>query len=158
MNPKMSTFFVPIAGLALTVSVAVITAGQFGDSSDSKLSQISASSPVSTTMVSFEETDEKEGAKFFTENILPVLKDSCISCHGEDEQESGLRLDSRDAVLKGGDRGEIIDKEDPDSSLLLSALKFREECELQMPPDGKLDDEVIEAFKKWIEMGLPWSE
>lgn len=105
--------------------------------------------------INSEKPMEKEVA-FFNEKIFPILKENCISCHGKEKQESGLRLDSREATLKGGDRGVAIEEKDPENSLLISALLFRDECELQMPPDGKLDEEVVKDFSVWIEMGTPW--
>ena len=41
----------------------------------------------------------------FEDAIAPIFESSCIHCHGEDEQESGLRLDSRNSMLRGGDSG-----------------------------------------------------
>jgi hypothetical protein len=43
--------------------------------------------------------------KFFEEEVRPVLANRCHECHGPKKQESGLRLDSRAAVLQGGDGG-----------------------------------------------------
>ncbi len=41
----------------------------------------------------------------FQRDIAPILEERCWSCHGEDEQESGLRLDRRASMLRGGDYG-----------------------------------------------------
>ncbi len=97
-----------------------------------------------------------EDAKFFREEVLPVLKESCYRCHGEKQQKSGLRLDSRDAVLKGGQNGPAIVPKKPDESLLMKVLEYT--GDIQMPPDAKLDDEKIAIFKKWIEKDAPWPE
>ncbi|MES2793480.1 MAG: c-type cytochrome domain-containing protein [Planctomycetota bacterium] len=93
-------------------------------------------------------------AKFFREEVFPLLKDSCLRCHGEKKQSSGLRLDSRDAVLKGGQNGPAIVVGKPGESLLMKVLKH--DGDIQMPPDKKLDEEEIEIFKHWIEKNAPW--
>ncbi len=92
--------------------------------------------------------------KFFNEEFLPLVKESCQRCHGEKKQRSGLRLDSRDAVIKGGQNGPAIVPGKPDESLLMKVLEHT--GDIQMPPDEKLNDEQIAIFKKWIEKDAPW--
>jgi hypothetical protein len=91
---------------------------------------------------------------FFERNVRPILVAKCLSCHGPRKQESGLRLDSRAALLTGGDRGPAVDLKRVDRSLLLRAI--RNDGELEMPPTGKLGDAELDAFERWIAMGLPW--
>lgn len=93
---------------------------------------------------------------FFEKKIRPVLVENCFECHSDKKQESDLRLDSRQAILKGGASGPAADPDDPESSLILEVLRYGGDVE--MPPDQKLDDEVIENIKTWIEKGLPWPE
>src|SRR4051794_11078390 len=45
------------------------------------------------------------GIAFFETKVRPVLADKCFKCHGPDKQKGGLRLDSAEAVKKGGDSG-----------------------------------------------------
>jgi len=60
-------------------------------------------------------TPEQE--KFFEEKVRPVLAANCQECHGAKKQESGLRLDSRQAILDGGDSGQrSVVPGDPDRS------------------------------------------
>lgn len=103
-------------------------------------------------------SDDKEfdaaDLQFFRDEIEPVFQDSCHRCHGEKKQESNLRLDSRDALLKGGKNGPTIVPGKPDESLLLKVLEYN--GDIQMPPDEKLDDETRAAIKKWIEKKAPW--
>src|SRR5262249_25777369 len=75
-------------------------------------------------------------------------------CHGPKKQESGLRLDSRAALLRGGAGGPVIVPGDPDRSRLLAAV--RHEGDLQMPPSSKLRDHEIAALAQWIKQGAPW--
>ena len=96
----------------------------------------------------------REQLDFFEKQIRPVLAAQCWNCHGDKKAESGLRMDSRDAILKGGDRGEIVQPREAAAGLLMHAI--RRGPDLQMPPNGKLSNEQIAAFARWIELGLPW--
>ena len=91
---------------------------------------------------------------FFENKIRPVLIKSCYPCHSADVDDimGGLRLDSRDAVLAGGDSGPAIVPSDPNSSLLLEAIGY-DNRDLQMPPEGRLSAEVVADFNKWIAAG-----
>jgi len=95
-----------------------------------------------------------EQIDFFESNIRPVLVSKCIECHGPDTQESELRIDSRESVLKGSASGSIVNLERPNESLLLKVLSH--EQEIQMPPDGKLSEKEIAAFLIWVEQKIPW--
>ncbi len=94
-----------------------------------------------------------EQAKFFESHVRPLLVDNCLKCHGEQKQSGGLRLDSRGAMLAGGDSGAAIEPGAPDSSLLMEAVRHES---FEMPPAGKMPDEAIETLAAWIEMGAPW--
>ncbi len=93
---------------------------------------------------------------FFEKKIRPVLVKSCYSCHSVDSPKlrGGLRVDSREALLLGGASGPSVVPGDADASLLLKAMRYEHE-ELRMPPKGKLGDEVIADFERWIKMGAP---
>ena len=95
-----------------------------------------------------------EGVEFFENNIRPILVDHCYECHSSetDEPAGGLLLDTRDGIREGGETGPAVVPEDIDESLLISAIEYND---LEMPPDEKLDDEVIAQFREWIEMGAP---
>ena len=89
---------------------------------------------------------------FFETNIRPVLSQQCYSCHSSkiNDTKGGLALDNKDVTLKGGDSGPIIIPGDPDNSPLIKALQH---SDLQMPPDKKLPDDVVNNFKIWIKNG-----
>lgn len=94
--------------------------------------------------------------ELFEKQIRPVLTEKCLSCHGVHVAKAKLRLDSRDAVLKGSSSGIIVVAGQPAQSRLMEALRYQ--GDVQMPPSGKLTDAEIKAFEKWIEAGLPWPE
>ncbi|MCA9216121.1 MAG: PSD1 domain-containing protein [Planctomycetales bacterium] len=91
---------------------------------------------------------------FFEANIRPVLVDKCFECHSakSDSLKGGLRVDTKDGLLHGGDSGPAVVPNDPEQSLILQALSY-DDCFYQMPPDGKLDDQIVDNFRNWIVNG-----
>ncbi len=96
----------------------------------------------------------REQLDYFEKHIRPVLVDRCYSCHSADAPvlQGGLRLDSAPAMLRGGDSGPLFKPGEADDSLLIASLRWES---YEMPPDGKLSDEVVQHFVRWIEMGAP---
>ena len=78
----------------------------------------------------------------------------CYKCHSAMESKGGLRLDSRAALLNGGETGAAVVVGKPDESLLLEAV--RHQNGLAMPPDGKLSEIQILALTDWIKTGAIW--
>ena len=98
--------------------------------------------------------EEIDSGRFFETRIRPLLANSCFACH-TDQETSGLRVDSREALLKGGDSGPAIVPGDAEGSLLLLAVSHTHE-HLKMPLGGKLADQEIEDLRTWVRMGAPW--
>lgn len=92
--------------------------------------------------------------EFFEKKIRPILVTHCISCHGEQKQKGGLRLDSRELALKGGDTGPAFVAKMADKSLLVHVVEYT--SEIKMPPKGKLADDEINALKQWVNAGAVW--
>jgi hypothetical protein len=96
------------------------------------------------------------GAEFFEKKIRPLLSENCFECHSARKQRGGLRLDSRAALLAGGDRGPVIVPGQPETSLLLKAVHYKDE--LRMPPKRQLEPQDIAALTTWVKQGAPWPE
>jgi hypothetical protein len=92
----------------------------------------------------------------FENRVRPLLTERCIKCHGPRKQESNLRLDSRAAMMQGGDTGPAIVPGNAEQSLLVKAI--RHEGDLQMPPDSRLADEQITTLTQWVSRGAPWAD
>ncbi|MFN0055487.1 MAG: PSD1 and planctomycete cytochrome C domain-containing protein [Planctomycetales bacterium] len=90
----------------------------------------------------------------FEKRIRPLLVEHCQKCHGANKQEAGLRLDSREAALQGGDSGPALEAGQPETSLLVEAVGY--EGDIKMPPKGKLSDEEIADLTSWVQRGAPW--
>lgn len=100
-----------------------------------------------------------EGAEFFEKRIRPLLVERCLDCHGgpSGKVKGGLRLDSRAALLQGGDSGPAMIPGNPADSRLIEAVGYGN-SDLQMPPKGRLADREIEDLTAWIQQGAPWPE
>jgi len=99
-------------------------------------------------------SENPEAAAFFENKIRPLLADNCYECHGEEEQESGLRVDSLAGLFEGGEGyGPAIEPGNPSGSILISAVKHQE---LTMPPEKKLSQHEIDDLVHWIKIGAPW--
>jgi len=98
----------------------------------------------------------RAGLDFFEKQIRPLLAKHCYECHSADSSslKGNLKLDTRTAVLNGGDSGPALVPGKPDASLLLKSVNY-DNADLQMPPKGKLSDSEIEALRHWIEIGAP---
>jgi hypothetical protein len=95
-----------------------------------------------------------EQADFFERRVRPILAEKCFACHGPEKQRSSLRLDSREALLRGGDRGKVIVPGDADNSPLVQAV--RRTGDLKMPPKELLSPQAVEDLVAWVRMGVPW--
>jgi len=96
-------------------------------------------------------------ASFFEQRILPVLQDKCFNCHQTGRKtKGGLAVDSHAALVTGGETGPALVPGDAAKSLLYISMTYADD-DLQMPPREQLSPAVLADFKKWIEMGAPFS-
>jgi mono/diheme cytochrome c family protein len=93
----------------------------------------------------------------FATEVKPIFEASCIRCHGRGRDRGGLRIDSRDTLLKGGDSGSAaIAGKSADSYLI--ALVAGSNPDEVMPKKGKkLSPEEIGVLRAWIDQGLSWN-
>ncbi|MCA9059203.1 MAG: DUF1549 domain-containing protein, partial [Planctomycetaceae bacterium] len=96
---------------------------------------------------------------FFVTKIRPILQEHCISCHGERKQQSGLRLDVRSEVLRGGELyGPAVVADHPERSPLFQAVGDPS-FDITMPPEGPaLTADEVAALQQWITAGADWPE
>jgi len=95
----------------------------------------------------------------FEQQVAPILQSRCLGCHGKKVQEAGLRLDSRDRILQGGDNPNIVNAGRSSKSRLIDLVAGTAHDNLGMPPEGpRLRPEQIEALRRWIDRGLPWPD
>lgn len=119
-----------------------------GDPWDAFIQALKSKNPGHAATVS------AEAVEFFESKVRPVLAEHCFQCHGPEEQKSDLRLDSREAMQRGGQSGPALVAGDSAKSLLIQAIE--QSGDLKMPPKTKLPDEAIANLKHWIDIGAPW--
>ena len=107
---------------------------------------------VSSAIASAQTLEEID---FFEKRVRSVLAENCFACHGPQAPEpmSGLRVDTRDALLQGGDRGPAVVPGKPSESRLIQAVRHQG---LVMPPNRKLTDHQVAGLEHWISLGAPW--
>ena len=95
-----------------------------------------------------------EAEKFFESKVRPLLVERCHKCHAGTMIKGKLRLESREALLKGGETGPAVVAGKPDESLLMKAVRHQDG--LAMPPNGKLSEAQISVLAEWIKSGAVW--
>src|SRR6185436_7484910 len=115
---------------------------------------IAASVPFVVAIALGAQQASSTSPEFFESKVRPVLAANCYDCHA-DEQYGGLRLDTREAMLKGGKSGPAIVPGDPEKSLLIAAVRQTSD-KLKMPKGGRLKPDEIESLVDWIRGGAVW--
>jgi hypothetical protein len=97
---------------------------------------------------------QEPDAAFFENKIRPVLVAKCYPCHSSklSSPMGGLAMDTKAGLQKGGASGPVIVAGKPADSKLFHAIRYTNP-QLQMPPTGKLPDNVIADFEQWINSG-----
>ncbi len=95
--------------------------------------------------------------EFFEKKVRPVFVEHCQKCHGPEKQEGEFRIDSRSAILQGGDTGPAVNLGAPAESEMILAINYDPDG-YQMPPDKKLSKEKIAAITKWVQDGAACHE
>ena len=98
-----------------------------------------------------------EQLEFFEKRIRPLLSESCYKCHSarSEKLKGGLMLDSREALLKGGDTGPALVPGNLEKSLLIEAVHWAKD-DLQMPPKKRLAPQQVADLEAWVKDGAPW--
>ena len=85
-------------------------------------------------------------------DIVPLLKERCMSCHGSVKQKGGLRLDAGALIRKGGKHTVIVPGDSGRSALIKHVLSTDEDE--RMPPEGaRLTSAQIDTLRQWIDGG-----
>jgi hypothetical protein len=93
----------------------------------------------------------------FRAEVLPILERSCFECHGPaaPKAKGGLRMASRESLLRGGLSGPALVPGDPDESLLIQAVRY-DDLLIAMPPDTRLPPADVATLERWVENGAHW--
>ena len=99
-----------------------------------------------------------DASRLFRDKIAPVLKAECYACHSAEAKKvrGGLRLDSRELLLQGGDSGPAVEPGKAGESLLIQAIRHQDG--MAMPPKKpRLSEQTIADFERWVNAGAPYS-
>ena len=95
--------------------------------------------------------------QFFDQKVLGILKENCFKCHGAEKRLKGhFRVTSRKGLLEGGDIGPAINLNEPEKSLLLEMISYKD-GDHEMPPKDKLPQDQIDILTQWVKMGAPFN-
>jgi hypothetical protein len=101
---------------------------------------------------------DAESVEYFEKNVRPLLVNNCNNCHSATtNSKGGLRVDDRNGLLQGGNRGPAVVPGDPENSILIQAV-LQTEDDLKMPPKKRLSAEEVAVLTKWVKDGAAWTE
>jgi len=107
--------------------------------------------------LSAQELSDAAKVEFFDQKVYAILKDNCFKCHGGEKKLKGqFRLTSREGLLAGGEIGPAINLKEPQKSLLLDMLSYRD-GDHEMPPKAKLPQAQIDILTQWVKLGAPFN-
>jgi mono/diheme cytochrome c family protein len=93
----------------------------------------------------------------FSKQIAPIFEQSCLKCHGPEKHKGDLRLDLKDAALKGGKDGPVIVPGDASKSDLYRRITLPEGSDDVMPNKGDvLSKAQTDLIRDWISQGAVW--
>jgi ankyrin repeat protein len=92
----------------------------------------------------------------FGRDVLPMIRQNCMTCHGPNVQMNNFRLDRRSTAMRGGTRSVIVPGSSASSRLYLRLIG--KEFGNQMPPTGALKPEQVAVIKAWIDQGAEWPD
>ena len=133
----MSTSRILLAGLALSAIVGFV--------------RVSAEEKPKTEAVQFSAKD----LSHYERDVLPILKANCHKCHANGKTKGGLSMATRAGLIEGGETGSALNKDEPNLSLLLKAVRYEGGRGVDMPPSGKLPPKDVEILVQWVRAGMP---
>jgi hypothetical protein len=89
----------------------------------------------------------------FARDVAPILDRWCVSCHGGNDADASLRLDSLGGVMRGGDAGPVVVPGNADDSLLVAKIEHRDRP--TMPPRRRLPAAAVALIRAWVAAGAP---
>lgn len=170
------TFFVrkyrwiPAAATIIVLSIA----GHYGgnlthgegylfSNGEATLEREQSASPIAEQAVAAADSTGKKLVRrsfMYRDQVVPVLKAKCYSCHSASKKKGGLRLDSEVFIRKGGKHGRVLTAGNPAKSKLFTYLLLPEGDDLHMPPKGKLQltRQQIAVVRIWIQRNASFRE
>ena len=111
---------------------------------------------ISIVSMTSANTHQDPGKVDFRRDVQPLLRQSCMSCHGPSQQMNAFRLDRRRDAMRGGTAPMIAPGSSQSSRLYLRLIG--NQYGSQMPPTGALRPDQIAVLKAWIDQGAEWPD
>jgi uncharacterized membrane protein len=110
--------------------------------------------PLKRSLTVMRASAPAEGS-FYAKQIHPIFDANCVACHGSGKVQGGLRLDSYELVMKGGQGGAVIVPGKPQESLLFTRVTLPANDKHFMPAEGHqpLNARELTLLRAWIEQG-----
>lgn len=104
--------------------------------------------------------DNPQEAVLYADVVQPIMQARCYSCHGKTKQKGELRLDSPDALLKGGEDGKVIIPGKADESELIKRIFLPVGDDDHMPPESRpqLTENEVLLLHWWVNTGADFSK
>ena len=157
-------------GLLLTTVFGVSFAGHYGAMLTHGEDYLSSVLPGNKTVEPEGETEadfvltnngalSAEQIQNLNVEVRTILAHNCYSCHSETKMKGDLRLDSKEAIMKGGENGVVVVPNHPDKSELIRRISLPKGDKDAMPTKGKrLTEKEVKLLEFWIEKGAPWPD
>lgn len=94
----------------------------------------------------------------FSNEVLPIFENACIRCHGRGKDKGGFRLDSRDALLEGGDSGDAVVIGNSAESYLIHLVAGTDPDDVMPQKGNRLTAEEVGILRAWVDQGAEWGE
>jgi len=109
------------------------------------------------TLPTADERQPADANAELNQQAVQLLRSKCTSCHGAETPEGSLRLDSRESMLKAGDRGGLLVTAELQDSLLWQSIAGLSD-DLEMPPKNPLSPAELAVIEKWLVSGAHWPD
>jgi hypothetical protein len=93
----------------------------------------------------------------FREQVQPILESNCVRCHSASKIKGGLRMDTHEKILEGGETADALVPGNPAKSEILVRVHLRPIDEGVMPDEGQaLTPEEVATLDAWVKAGADW--
>jgi uncharacterized membrane protein len=151
-------WFIPAAYLkagSIVMTVLIFLTGHFGGTlTHGPLIAESEADNLDLTKI------DLNNAVFYNDAVKPIFEARCVSCHGDIKEKGGLRLDSQEAINKGGKNGKIFVPGNPAESEMVKRIDLPPDDEDHMPPKEKkqLTDQEKKLISFWVASGADFGK
>jgi hypothetical protein len=92
----------------------------------------------------------------FTRDIKPILEASCTRCHARGRKRGGFSMETRAALLEGGDMGPAVEPGKSAESYLISLVAGTDPDEVMPKKGSRLKPAQVGLLRAWVDQGLVW--